>query len=126
MNTKLHAIYDSQGHPLDLFVTAGQVSDYFCVDALNEAIQKFSPPEGERNALVDSHLEILNDNIWTASLHALHCVFATLLDPKGFARKTGIVSDHPMLTTDLVRSSALLNNATKLETLTVPSDLLAP
>ena len=28
MNTKLHAICDSQGRPLNLFVTAGQVSDY--------------------------------------------------------------------------------------------------
>ena len=28
MNTKLHAICDSQGRPIDLFVTAGQVSDY--------------------------------------------------------------------------------------------------
>jgi hypothetical protein len=27
MNTKLHAICDSQGRPLNLFVTAGQVSD---------------------------------------------------------------------------------------------------
>ena len=27
MNTKLHAICDSQGRPIDLFVTAGQVSD---------------------------------------------------------------------------------------------------
>ena len=27
MNTRLHAIYDSQGRPIDLFVTAGQVSD---------------------------------------------------------------------------------------------------
>jgi hypothetical protein len=29
MNTELHAICDSQGQPLDLFVTVGQVSDYF-------------------------------------------------------------------------------------------------
>tara|TARA_R100000322_G_scaffold124442_1_gene81192 strand:+ start:3523 stop:3702 length:180 start_codon:yes stop_codon:yes gene_type:complete len=28
MNTKLHAICDSQGRPLNLFVTADQVSDY--------------------------------------------------------------------------------------------------
>jgi transposase len=28
MNTKLHAICDSNGRPLDLFVTASQVSDY--------------------------------------------------------------------------------------------------
>ena len=34
MNTKLHAIYDSQGRPLDLFVTAGQVSDYIGTQAL--------------------------------------------------------------------------------------------
>ena len=27
MNSKLHAICDSQGRPIDLFVTAGQVSD---------------------------------------------------------------------------------------------------
>lgn len=82
--------------------------------------------KGERNALIDSYLEILNDAIWGASLHAHQSVFATLLDPKEYARKKGIVSDYPMLTTNLVRSSALLNNATKLGTLTVPSDLLAP
>lgn len=82
--------------------------------------------EVESNALIDSYLEILNDNIWAASLRAHQSVFKTLLDPKGFARRTGIVSDYPMLTTNLVRSSALLNNATKLGTLTVPSDLLAP
>ena len=34
MNTKLHAICDSQGRPLDLFVTAGQVSDYIGARAL--------------------------------------------------------------------------------------------
>lgn len=34
MNTKLHAICDSQGRPLNLFVTAGQVSDYTGAKAL--------------------------------------------------------------------------------------------
>ena len=34
MNTKLHAICDSQGRPLDLFITAGQVSDYIGARAL--------------------------------------------------------------------------------------------
>ena len=28
MNTKLHAVTDSQGRPINFFVTAGQVSDY--------------------------------------------------------------------------------------------------
>ena len=36
MNTKLHAICDSQGRPLNLFVTAGQVSDYIGARALAE------------------------------------------------------------------------------------------
>ncbi|MEQ3669519.1 MAG: IS5 family transposase, partial [Pseudophaeobacter sp.] len=31
MNTKLHAICDREGRPLNLFVTAGQVSDYIGV-----------------------------------------------------------------------------------------------
>jgi transposase len=30
MNTKLHAICDSQGRPIDLFVTAGQVFVMSC------------------------------------------------------------------------------------------------
>jgi transposase len=34
MNTKLHTICDSQGRPLDLFVTTGQVSDYIGARAL--------------------------------------------------------------------------------------------
>ena len=34
MNTKLYAICDSQGRPLDLFITAGQVSDYIGARAL--------------------------------------------------------------------------------------------
>ena len=34
MNTKLHAICDSQGRPLNLFVTAGQVSDHIGARAL--------------------------------------------------------------------------------------------
>ncbi|GHD98619.1 hypothetical protein GCM10008024_02860 [Allgaiera indica] len=40
MNTKLHAICDSQGRPLNLFVTAGQVSDYIGARALLR-----SPPD---------------------------------------------------------------------------------
>jgi len=34
MNTKLHAICDGQGRPLNLFVTGGQVSDYVGARAL--------------------------------------------------------------------------------------------
>jgi transposase len=34
MNTKLHAVCDSHGRPISLFVTAGQVSDYIGAKAL--------------------------------------------------------------------------------------------
>lgn len=34
MKTKLHSICDSQGRPLDLFITAGHVSNYIGARAL--------------------------------------------------------------------------------------------
>lgn len=40
MNTKLHAICDCQGRPLNLFVTAGQVSDYTGAPALLSSLPK--------------------------------------------------------------------------------------
>lgn len=77
---------------------------------------------GQRKALIDTYLDALNNAIWTASPPAHQSVFAALLDPDGYARPTGFVSDYPMLTTNLIRSSALLHNATKLGTLTPLSD----
>ena len=79
---------------------------------------------GQHEALIDSYLDFLNDEIWSASIRAYNSIFAALLDPQGYARPTGFVSDYPMLTTNLVRSSALLTNATKLGTLTALSDPL--
>ena len=40
MNTELHAFCDSQGRPLDLFVTAGKVSDYIGARALLSSLPK--------------------------------------------------------------------------------------
>lgn len=34
MNTKLHAICDSKGRPINFFVSAGQISDYIGARAL--------------------------------------------------------------------------------------------
>ena len=76
----------------------------------------------ERRVLIESYLVILNDLIWTASLPAHQSVFSALLDPFGYARPRGFLADYPILTTNLVRSSALLTNSTKLGNLTVPSD----
>ena len=38
MNTKLHAICDSQGRPINVFVSAGQVSDYIGAKALLSSV----------------------------------------------------------------------------------------
>lgn len=40
MNTKLHAVCDSRGRPLNLFVTAGQVSDYIGARVLLSSLPK--------------------------------------------------------------------------------------
>ena len=38
MNTKLHAICDSKGRPINFFVSAGQVSDYIGARALPSSL----------------------------------------------------------------------------------------
>ena len=41
MNTKLHAICDSERRPPNLFVTAGQISDYIGARALLSCLPEF-------------------------------------------------------------------------------------
>jgi transposase len=48
MNTKLHAICDSEGRPLNLFVTAGQVSDFIGARALLSSLPKVEWLLGDR------------------------------------------------------------------------------
>ena len=48
MNTKLHTICDSQGRPLNLFVTARQVSDYVGARALVRCLSKVNWLLGDR------------------------------------------------------------------------------
>lgn len=61
MNTKLHAICDSQGRPLDLFVTAGQVSDYIGARALLSSLPKVEWLLGDRGYDADWFREALQD-----------------------------------------------------------------
>ncbi|KIC17437.1 transposase [Leisingera sp. ANG-DT] len=61
MNTKLHAICDSQGRPLDLFVTAGQVSDYIGARALVGGLPRVERPLGDRGHDADWFREALKD-----------------------------------------------------------------
>ena len=49
MNTNLHAICDSPDRPLDLLVTAGQVSDYIGARALQSRLPDVEWLLGDRS-----------------------------------------------------------------------------
>ena len=61
MNTKLHAICDSEGRPLNLFVTAGQVSDYIGARALLSSLPNVDWLLGDRGYDADWFREALKD-----------------------------------------------------------------
>ena len=61
MNTKLHAICDSQGRPLSLFVTAGQVSDCIGARALLSSLPDVDWLLGDRGYDADWFREALQD-----------------------------------------------------------------
>jgi transposase len=61
MNTKLHAICDSQGRPLNLFATAGQVSDYIGAQALLSSLPKVDWLLGDRGYDADCFRDALKD-----------------------------------------------------------------
>jgi len=61
MNTKLHAICDSQGRPLNLFVTAGQVSDYIGARALLSSLPEVDWLLGDRGYDTDWFRDALKD-----------------------------------------------------------------
>ena len=61
MNTKLHAICDSRGRPLNLFVTAGQVSDYIGARALLSSLPDVDWLLGDRGYDADWFRDALKD-----------------------------------------------------------------
>ncbi|OLS44044.1 IS5 family transposase [Rhodovulum sulfidophilum] len=61
MNTKRHVICDSQGRPLDLFVTTGQVGDYIGARALLNSLPKIDWLLGDRGHDADWFQEALQD-----------------------------------------------------------------
>ncbi len=69
MNTKLHAICDSQGRPIDLFVTAGQVSDYTGARALLGSLPKVEWLLGDRGYDADWFREALKEKGTQISSH---------------------------------------------------------
>ncbi|MEP0090922.1 MAG: hypothetical protein ABJM02_02875 [Paracoccaceae bacterium] len=111
-------------HGIPAFLTVQDHARLISRTTMLDVLNHLPGAVGRHEALINSYLDLLNDEIWSASIRAYNSVFAALLDPQGYARPTGFVSDYPMLTTNLVRSSALLTNATKLGTLTALSDPL--
>ncbi len=61
MNPKLHAICDSRGRPLNLFVTAGQVSDCIGARALLSRLPDVDWLLGDRGHDADRFREALKD-----------------------------------------------------------------
>ena len=61
MNTKLRAICDSQDHPLNLLMTAGQVSDYIGALALLSSLSNVEWLLGDRGYDADWFRETLED-----------------------------------------------------------------
>ncbi|KIC42713.1 transposase [Ruegeria sp. ANG-R] len=61
MNTKLHAICDSECRPLNLFVTAGQVSNYIGARALLSSLPDLDWLLGDRGYDIDWFREVLKD-----------------------------------------------------------------
>ena len=61
MNPKLHAICDSQSRPLNLFVTAGQGSDYIGAQALLGSLPNVKWLFGDRGYDADWFREALQD-----------------------------------------------------------------
>ena len=61
MNTKLHAVCDSKGRPIDFFVPAGQVSDYIGARALLSSLPNVDWLLGDRGYDADWFRESLKD-----------------------------------------------------------------
>ena len=68
MNTKLHAICDSQGRPLNLFITAGQVSDYIGARALLNSLPSVNWLLGDRGYDADWFRKALAERNITARI----------------------------------------------------------
>ncbi len=62
MNTRLHAICDSQGRPLNLFVAAGQVSDHIDARASQSSLPDVDWLLGDRGYDAEWFRKALEDN----------------------------------------------------------------
>ncbi|MFQ3184708.1 MAG: transposase [Octadecabacter sp.] len=63
MNTKLHAVTDTNGHPVRLFITVGQVSDYTGAAALMNGLPEAEWFLADRGYDADWFRETLVDKV---------------------------------------------------------------
>ena len=89
LSLKLHAICDSQGRPLNLFVTAGQVSDYIGARALLSSLPKVDWLLGDRGCDADWFREALKDKRIRA------CIGATTSSDDTLAETVGVLRSIP-------------------------------
>ena len=61
MNTKLHALCDSRGRPLNLFATAGHVSDHIGARALGDSLPDVDWLLGSRGCDADWFRDALKE-----------------------------------------------------------------
>lgn len=85
-------------------------------------LNHFPGPKQQRERLITSYLDILNDELWATALPPNKTVTSAILGQKNFSRPKGFVSDYPLLTSNMLRSAALLTNASRLGHLTAVSD----
>ncbi len=78
----------------------------------------------QREGLVSSYLDILNEAVWATRLIPNKTVLSAILGQDKFTRRKGFVSDYPLLTTNVMRSAALLTNASRIGHLKALSDPL--
>ncbi|MEO0664658.1 MAG: hypothetical protein AAFY97_02875 [Pseudomonadota bacterium] len=109
-------------HGLPIHLTEEDQASIVQATMMLEFLGSLHGSRKERRALVQTYLDHLNEEIWTASIGAHPSARAALMAPPGYLRPTGFVSEYPLLTTNLIRSSALLTSATRLGSLTVRAD----
>jgi transposase len=91
MNTKLHAICDSLGRPLSLFVTAGQVSNYIGARALCDSLPDVDRLLGNRGYDADWFREALREKGIHAYIPARKQRKATVMyDKRRYKRRNRI------------------------------------
>ncbi|HKK96909.1 MAG TPA: IS5 family transposase [Marivita sp.] len=91
MNTKLHAICDSQGRPINLFVTAGQVSDYIGAQALLSGLANVKWLLGDRGYDADWFREAFKDKGIRACIRGRRqCKTTVKYDKRQYKRRNRI------------------------------------